>query len=83
MELDPVRHHALDVVERVRPVEVARYLGALPGVELMEDLGGRAPQLLAQRLEVAPRRASLGVAFELFDAAPQTFDRLVEGGGLT
>ena len=60
VELDPVRHHAAHVVERVGAIEMARHLRALPGVEIAEDLGRRLAQLLAQPFELAPRGAASG-----------------------
>jgi len=62
VELDPVAHEEVDVVERVGAVGVAGDEGLLPAVEVAIDLGGALLQGGAQTLDLPLLTAPGGIA---------------------
>ena len=78
VDLDPVGHQRLDVVEGVRAVLMAGHQGLLPAVEAAVDLRGGLAQGAAQALQLL--LLSLGESFQLLDAAPELVQGLVELG---
>jgi hypothetical protein len=78
VDLDPVLHQPLDVVQRVGALGVARHQRLLPPREIPVDVGGLLAQRRLEALEIA--LVALGESLELLDLPAQLGQRLLEGG---
>jgi hypothetical protein len=80
VELLPLGEERFDVIERVRPVRVARELDLLPGAEVGEELAGDARGLVFQATELPlERTVALGELAQLAHTGDQVDDGLFEG----
>src|SRR6185369_10190122 len=80
MHLDPVLHQIVDVVERIRPILMARDQHLLPAREVVVDLGRGFLERRAQPLDLLLLAAPGRKTFELLDLAPELHEWCVEVG---
>ena len=78
VDLDEVGRQRLDVVERIRPPGMPRDERFLPGSEVRVDLGGRPLEPFLQLEDLFPVRSVVGKRLQLFQAAANAEDRLLE-----